>query len=82
MPYVLRMVFERPVKEDMIVSINGGEKEVEDGVTLKALLDLFEIKTQGVAVEVNKEVVPKRLYAATIIKERDAVEIIRMVGGG
>ena len=46
----------------MIIRINGVEREVEDGMTLKTLLDLLEIKTQGIAVELNKEVVSKGLY--------------------
>lgn len=66
----------------MLVKINGNDKEAKDGVTIKELLDLLEIKTQGIAVEVNKEVVLKRLYAGTVLKEHDAVEIIRMAGGG
>ena len=66
----------------MIIRINGSEREVEDGATLETVLEHFKIKTQGIAVELNKEVVPKRLYAGTIIKERDVLEIIRMAGGG
>lgn len=66
----------------MIIRINGIEREVEDGMTLKTLLDFLKIKTHGIAVELNKEVVLKRLYAGTIIKERDVLEIIRMAGGG
>lgn len=66
----------------MIIRINGGEREVADGMTLATVLEHFKIQTQGIAVEVNKEVVPKRLYAATVIRERDVLEIIRMAGGG
>jgi len=66
----------------MKIKINGDIKELEDGSTIEALLDALSIKPVGMALEVNKEIVPKRLFGATALKEGDAVEIVRMVGGG
>ncbi|MBE9528789.1 MAG: sulfur carrier protein ThiS, partial [Proteobacteria bacterium] len=42
----------------------------------------LDISTIGTAVELNREVVPKRTYAETVLKDGDVIEIIRMVGGG
>lgn len=42
----------------------------------------LDVKLQGVAVDVNKEIVPRRLYDETILREGDRVEIVRMAGGG
>ncbi|TAN60073.1 sulfur carrier protein ThiS [bacterium] len=64
------------------VKVNGYDKILPQGVTLEALLELLGIKTQGIAVELNHKVVPKSAFPATIMRDKDAVEIIRMTGGG
>ena len=66
----------------MKISINGKETTVENGVTIKKLLLSLGVKPEGIAVELNKEIVPRTTHALTIIKENDTIEIIRMAGGG
>jgi len=56
--------------------------EVDEGVTLADVLAGLDIPLKGTAVEVNREIVPKRLLDSTPVREGDAVEVIRMVGGG
>jgi len=66
----------------MNIKINGEIREIEAACTLDGLLDLVGVKRQGIAVELNREIVPKRLHAGTTLKDGDSVEIVRMVGGG
>lgn len=66
----------------MIVRINGEERNIEDGTTLEGLLSSLDIKPQGIAVDINREIVPKRLFKETFLKQGDIIEIVRMVGGG
>lgn len=66
----------------MLIKLNGEIKELPDGTTIEALLESLSIKAQGIAVEVNREIVPRRLFGASALKDGDAVEIVRMVGGG
>jgi sulfur carrier protein len=66
----------------MEIRINGEKRLVANGVKLDALLGDLDISTVGTAVELNREVVPKRTYAETTLGEGDVIEIIRMVGGG
>ncbi|OGP22110.1 MAG: thiamine biosynthesis protein ThiS [Deltaproteobacteria bacterium GWA2_55_10] len=66
----------------MKIKLNGEIKEVEDGITIQSLLDSLSIKIQGIAVDLNREIVPKRLFGSTSLKDGDEVEIVRMVGGG
>jgi sulfur carrier protein len=66
----------------MKIKLNGEIKELPDGATIEELLTSLSIKAQGIAVEVNREIVPKRLFGVTPLKDGDAVEIVRMVGGG
>ncbi|MCC6503289.1 MAG: sulfur carrier protein ThiS [Deltaproteobacteria bacterium] len=66
----------------MHIKVNGEKKELPDGSTIEAMLTALSIKAVGIAVEVNREIVPKRLFGASTLKDGDAVEIVRMVGGG
>lgn len=66
----------------MIIRLNGETKEVPEGTTLGTLLDNFKIKRAGIAVDLNREIIPKRLHDETALKEGDSIEVVRMVGGG
>ena len=50
--------------------------------TIKALVAELGIAPEGVAVEVNLAIVSKRDYGTFRLSEGDAVEVVRLVGGG
>jgi len=66
----------------MKIRVNGQARDVEAGMTVKGLLSALDIKPQGIAVDINREIVPKSRFEETLIKENDAIEIVRMTGGG
>jgi len=66
----------------MQISVNGEPKEVPDGTTVERLLDLLEVQRRRIAVEVNRELVPRSQHGARALAEGDAVEIVTLVGGG
>ena len=66
----------------MRVFVNGEEREVPDAVTVTGLLTAIEVTAERVAVEVNREIVPRSLHAEHALREGDRVEIVTMVGGG
>jgi thiamine biosynthesis protein ThiS len=66
----------------MIVKINGEEREFDTGLTLTALLESLQIRPGRVVVERNREIVPRDSYNATLINDRDTLEIVHFVGGG
>lgn len=66
----------------MNIKVNGEPREVREGTTVEGLLESLDIRRQGMAVDLNREIVPKRLFSSTVLKDGDAVEIVRMVGGG
>lgn len=66
----------------MNISVNGENKEVKEGLSVKGLLETLEILPQGIAVELNREIITRGHYAETLLKEGDAVEVVRMTGGG
>ena len=49
---------------------------------LTELLERLKMRRGRVAVEINREIVPKANYDAAIVRAGDLVEIINFVGGG
>jgi sulfur carrier protein len=71
------------VKEiELHVTINGISREVEDRTTLAELLTRLELRHQQVAVEVNRELVPRTQHQTHVLLAGDVVEIVTLVGGG
>ena len=66
----------------MRVKINGEDREVDDGLTLTALLESLQIQPGRVVVERNRDIVPRDSYSATLIDDGDTLEIVHFVGGG
>lgn len=64
------------------VRVNGEERELPEGTSVKDLLGHLGIGTPRVAVERNREIVPKAEYAATALASGDALEVVEFVGGG
>lgn len=66
----------------MNVTVNGRPMELPEGVTIDALLARLKVQREYTAVALNREVAPKALYAETVLKDGDKVEIVRPMGGG
>lgn len=66
----------------MKVTVNGQEIELKDQMSLSELLAELELQSERVAVEVNKQVISRKLWSDTVIKEGDKIEIVHFVGGG
>jgi len=64
------------------VSVNGDAVKLPEGASIKVLLDQLRISTPRVAVERNREIVPKAEYASTKLLSGDALEVVEFVGGG
>ena len=66
----------------MNVFLNGEPASAPDSVTVTAFLESLGLPEKGVAVERNREIVPKSLYATVRLAEGDRIEIVQFVGGG
>jgi sulfur carrier protein len=64
--------------------INGTEREFElrEGATLAELVTALELKGDRIAVELNREIVPRAGWDAAGVKDGDKLEIVHFVGGG
>ena len=65
-----------------MIVVNGKEHSVPTDTTVQALLGELEISPLGVAVAVDRKVVPRGEHAQTVLYKGSVVEIIRAVGGG
>lgn len=66
----------------MNLFLNGEPASAPDAVTVAAFLESLGMPERGVAVERNREIVPKSMYATTRLAEGDQIEIVQFVGGG
>jgi len=66
----------------MKLQINGAEREFSSPMSLAALVDSLGMKAGRVAVELNRDIVPREQWATTNLAEGDRLEIVHFVGGG
>jgi sulfur carrier protein len=64
------------------VVINGQTRTVNAGTTVAALIGELGLGDRRVAVEKNREVVPRAQHATTLLADGDRLEVVTFVGGG
>jgi thiamine biosynthesis protein ThiS len=65
----------------MNLTINGAS-QTSSAETLSVLVASLGMKADRVAVELNREIVPREEWAQTPLREGDRLEIVHFVGGG
>jgi sulfur carrier protein len=66
----------------MRVTINGEGRDVPKPMTVTELLAFLGLGDGPVAVELNRDIVPRVEHAARTVVDGDVLEIVHMVGGG
>ena len=66
----------------MRLTVNGETREAPDSATLADLLVSLGIDARRVAVERNRDIAPKSLWAQIVLAEGDQLEFVQFVGGG
>jgi len=64
------------------VVINGETRTVPHGTTVASLVAELGFGDRRVAVERNREVVPRAQHATTVLAAGDRLEVVTFVGGG
>ena len=64
------------------IYINGKKKIINVNYNLNNILEDFSLQNKLVAIELNKEVVPKSKYKTKKINQNDRIEILELIGGG
>ncbi|MAE65349.1 MAG: thiamine biosynthesis protein ThiS [Phycisphaeraceae bacterium] len=65
----------------MNLTINGETRQTQ-AATVRELLSSMGIAERPVAVEVNRQIVPRRAHEQTELHDGDVIEIVTLVGGG
>ena len=65
----------------MKLFINGEERQLEV-TTVSTLVEQLGMKADRVAVELNREIVPRADWPKTALRDGDKLEIVHFVGGG
>jgi thiamine biosynthesis protein ThiS len=64
------------------IEVNGAPCGVPPGQTLAGLLEQLDLSGQGMALAVNREVVPRQQWPTRRLQAQDRVDIVRAIGGG
>ena len=67
---------------DVTIRVNGEPLKLSQGASIATLLEKLAVSTPRVAVERNRDIVPKGEYATTALAEGDELEVVEFVGGG
>ena len=64
------------------IKLNGKYITIHDKITLLNLVKKTKVSVNRVAIELNKEIVNKKLLDKIKIKRNDKIEIVHFIGGG
>ncbi len=70
------------MSSELEITVNGSPMRVATGTSVADLLERLRVATPRVAVERNREIVPKASYAETRLAAGDVLEVVELVGGG
>ncbi len=66
----------------MKLIINGAERDFPEVSTLSSLVEKLGMKSDRVAIELNRDIVPRDRWSQTALSDGDRLEIVHFVGGG
>lgn len=66
----------------MNIIVNGEPRSIEPETSVDDLIATLGLEGKRIAVEVNREIVPRSEYDNFKLNESDAIEIVNAIGGG
>ena len=66
----------------MNLTINGEDRILAEAATVRVLVEQLGMKSDRVAIELNREIVPRERWSETALQDGDRLEIVHFVGGG
>lgn len=64
------------------VRLNGKERDVDAGHTVRSLLESLDLHPSLVVVELNREILERDRYGDVPVRAGDTLELVHFVGGG
>lgn len=68
--------------ETIRVQVNGKDREIAGGHTVRSLLESLELHPGMVVVELNRDILERDRYGDHAVSEGDTLELVHFVGGG
>jgi sulfur carrier protein len=66
----------------MEIELNGAPHPIKANQNVQDLVAALSLSNQALAVAINREVVPRHLWAQRVLQPKDRVDIVRAIGGG
>jgi thiamine biosynthesis protein ThiS len=66
----------------LVITLNGENFELDQPMSVTALLARLDIDPRRVAVEHNLTILKRQRFPEVVVGEGDRVEIVNFVGGG
>ena len=66
----------------LTIILNGARRESAANLTVTGLIRELGLKPEYIAVEVNRDLVPRSRHGETTLADGDSVEVVTLVGGG
>ena len=76
---LLRLILAKIVTMKIVIN---GQEQILAPITLALLIEQLGMKQDRVAVELNRDIVPRAKWTETNLAEGDRLEIVHFVGGG
>lgn len=70
------------MSEMLLIRLNGEPHSLAPGASIADLVAGLGLPAEAVAVEVNRELVPRRRWGEQRLQAADEVELVTLVGGG
>ncbi|MGM0632917.1 MAG: sulfur carrier protein ThiS [Pseudomonadota bacterium] len=66
----------------MQVQVNGDTHTIHDNATLEELLQQLSLTGGRIAVEVNRDIIPRSEHDTHPLADGDRIEVVQAIGGG
>jgi sulfur carrier protein len=66
----------------MNIQLNGESRDIPDNSTAQDLVEHLGLAGKRLAMEVNRDIVPRTQYSDHQLHDGDQVEIVHAIGGG
>jgi sulfur carrier protein len=66
----------------MDIILNGETREIPEQTSAAMLLETLGLARRKLALEINREIVPRSRFDQHMIRPGDRIEIVHAIGGG
>ncbi len=71
-----------PIASEIEIQVNGGRRQVADGISIHELLESLALEPALIVVERNGTILRRGDYQSTPVESGDTLELVHFVGGG